>query len=240
LRSRNFWDTSLFPWVKTLEDNYAIIKKEMLENKQHFQPYRIIENNKYLKIGGVDYCDSMSKKPGWMMLYLWHNGPVTMNLQQCPKTAQLLQAIPYFRATFLCIFSALSQKTNIRKHFGPTNAVLRCHLAVYVPEPEKSTITVGGETRHWEEGKAMIFDDSYEHFVTYQSDFTRVVLSFDIWHPDWLPEEVETLNRTDTNLLVKFAPVPGSFINRMQTAFHEDKNVALDTTWFIPSTDNKI
>jgi len=231
LRSKPFWDTSEFPWAKILEDNYAVIKEEMLKNINLFQPYRIIENNKYLKVGG-GLCTSKEHKPGWMMLYLWHNGPVTCNMEKCPKTSQLLQSIHYYRQYFAC-FSALSKRTRIGKHVGPTNAVLRCHLAVHVPEPDKLSITVGGETRHWDEGKVLILDDSFEHFVTHESDLTRVVLFFDVWHPDWSPEEVDTITKHEDDLMKKFSTVPGSFINRMDTAFVEDKNVVKDTDWFI-------
>jgi len=36
----------------------------------------------------------------------------------------------------------------------------------------------------WEEGKALVFDDSYEHEVWNRTDEDRVVLLWDVWHPD--------------------------------------------------------
>ena len=42
---------------------------------------------------------------------------------------------------------------------------------------------MGNETRYWEEGKCIIFDDSYEHEAWNKSDETRVVLIIDAWNP---------------------------------------------------------
>jgi len=46
---------------------------------------------------------------------------------------------------------------------------------------------VGTEWHTWEEGKAIIFDDSWEHEVIHTGTDIRVVLIMDIWHPE-LPE----------------------------------------------------
>lgn len=94
------------------------------------------------------------------------------NCSECPETAKALESIPRFRTTFAC-FSALNPGTGLGKHFGPSNGILRCHLAVHIPEPDKTTITVCDETRHWEEGKVMIFDDSFEHQVSHKGSKTR-------------------------------------------------------------------
>ncbi len=63
--------------------------------------------------------------------------------------------------------------------------VLRCHLPLIVPDSEKCAIRVGEETHHWQEGKLVIFDDSFEHEAWNKSDARRVVLMFDIPNPLW-------------------------------------------------------
>ena len=51
--------------------------------------------------------------------------------------------------------------------------------------PEESYLRVAGDPRPWEEGKMVIFDDSYEHEAANLSkDMERVILLIDIWHPD--------------------------------------------------------
>jgi ornithine lipid ester-linked acyl 2-hydroxylase len=70
--------------------------------------------------------------------------------------------------------------------------VLRHHLALIVPEPaDRAGIEVGGEVRHWEEGRSLTFDDTYVHRAWNDTDGVRVVLFCDIvrplrWPLSWL------------------------------------------------------
>ena len=61
-------------------------------------------------------------------------------------------------------FSLLRPHTRLAAHCGPTNARLRAHLGLVVPEGD-CEIVVGGEARRWAEGKVLLFDDSFEHEV---------------------------------------------------------------------------
>ena len=36
--------------------------------------------------------------------------------------------------------------------------------------------------RHWEEGRCIVFDDSYEHEVWNRTEHERVLLLVDFWH----------------------------------------------------------
>ena len=48
--------------------------------------------------------------------------------------------------------------------------------------------------KFWQEGVPIIFDDSYEHEACNLSeDKERVVLIFDIWHPDLQPNERQAI-----------------------------------------------
>lgn len=38
--------------------------------------------------------------------------------------------------------------------------------------------------RTWEEGKVLIFDDSFEHEVWQEAETYRLVLIVDFWHPE--------------------------------------------------------
>jgi aspartyl/asparaginyl beta-hydroxylase (cupin superfamily) len=49
--------------------------------------------------------------------------------------------------------------------------------------------------RHWEEGKAWVFDDSIEHEAWNRSNETRVILLFETWRPE-LSESERTLVST--------------------------------------------
>ena len=63
---------------------------------------------------------------------------------------------------------------------GPYKGVLRHHLGLIIPEPALSRgIRVANETKHWEEGKSLVFDDTYHHEAWNGTNGDRVVLFMD-------------------------------------------------------------
>jgi aspartyl/asparaginyl beta-hydroxylase (cupin superfamily) len=74
---------------------------------------------------------------------------------------------------------------------GPYKGVLRYHLGLIVPEDAESCrIRVGEDICHWEEGKSMVFDDTFNHEVWNDTDDTRVVLFVDVMRPLPFPESL--------------------------------------------------
>ena len=56
-----------------------------------------------------------------------------------------------------------------------SNAKLRVHIGLRVPQDSSggrlvSGMRVGTEMRQWEEGRAIVFDDSFEHEVWWRDD----------------------------------------------------------------------
>ena len=89
-------------------------------------------------------------------------------------------------------FSALQPGTHVIAHTGPTNKKLRCHMPVL--GVQGSRLRVGDDTREQEEGKCYVFDDSFEHEAWHSGGSTRIVLIFDVWHPDFSDEEIKFLS----------------------------------------------
>ena len=85
------------------------------------------------------------------------------------------------------LFSKLTAGARIPPHHGMLNARLICHLPLIVPPG--CGFRVGPETRQWDAGKLLIFDDTIEHEAWNGGDRDRVVLIFDVWHPDLEAEE---------------------------------------------------
>lgn len=52
---------------------------------------------------------------------------------------------------------------------------------------------VADQYREWEEGSAIILDDSYVHEVWNDADEPRVLFLCDLWHPDVRREERERI-----------------------------------------------
>jgi len=78
-------------------------------------------------------------------------------------------------------------------HSDFTNFVLTSHLAIDIPDngQNKCRLTIGDTTKEWINGDMMLFDTSIMHDAVNESDHTRYILMFRLWHPDLT--EVERL-----------------------------------------------
>ena len=78
-----------------------------------------------------------------------------------------------------CNISVVSPGTKIAPHFG-TKGYLRIHLCLV--NDQQCTITVGEETKQWEEGHILAFKDGgpYPHSVNHSGSKDRVVIIFDL------------------------------------------------------------
>jgi aspartyl/asparaginyl beta-hydroxylase (cupin superfamily) len=76
--------------------------------------------------------------------------------------------------------SILSPGTIIKPHNGYSNEYMRIHCGLVV-DPE-CKITVGTETKTWEEGKLLAFKDGgpYKHSVKHEGTRDRYIFSFDL------------------------------------------------------------
>ena len=94
--------------------------------------------------------------------------------------------------TGLIYLSRMRAGTHIAAHRGPTNLRLRCHLGIDVPRGDCG-IRVGDETRQWEAGRCLVFDDFFEHEAWNHTEHDRIVLIVDLWHPGLSATEVRLL-----------------------------------------------
>ena len=165
-----FYDTNE-EWCKNLRDNYKDIREEFItyQNKTKIPGY--IE----LSDAGIP-LDNQEEK--WRVLILDIFGNNTEICKYFPITCKLLKSVPGCRVS---LFSVLDPNKKIPPHRGPNKCVLRYHLGLIVPKDKTSCfISVNNEKRYWEEGKDMIFDDLYEHYVENNTNEQRVVLFLDI------------------------------------------------------------
>lgn len=120
----------------------------------------------------------LSSSGGWRTLILrLYGNDVAGNRQLCPKTAALIDEIPGIRTA---MFSILEPGVRLPGHGGAYKGVWRYQLALHVPPGEVAGITVGGVTRHWTQGEALTFDDTYWHTAWNDGEVDRVVLFVDI------------------------------------------------------------
>ena len=157
-----FLETSEFPFTPQLEASWQLIRKELdrvppKNFKEWFE--RDLYTNRWLVYG----LYAFGKKLG-------------VNCELCPETVKLVEQIPDLVTAG---FSKLMPGTRIKPHTGYTNAVLRCHLGLRVPEPEKCALKVAGVERTWQEGKCLVFDDTSIHEAWNEGDNPRIVLLLD-------------------------------------------------------------
>jgi aspartate beta-hydroxylase len=122
----------------------------------------------------------------WSAYHLYRNSERSAEAcEACPETARVVESLALARIPGHApevFFSVLKPGTHIPPHFGLGNYKLAMHLPLVLPGD--CSIRVGNETRSWEEGKCLIFDDSFQHEAWNRSGQPRVVLILDVWHPE--------------------------------------------------------
>ena len=189
LAQRQFFEREEFGWVAELEAATPAIREELLalvEGDVDFRPY--VENHPDRPHRDFH---GLNENRDWTALYLWRDGKlVEENARHCPKTVAALDKVPLSRIgsrTPAVLFSRLEPGAHIPPHSGMLNCRLICHLPLIVPNG--CWLRVGNETREWEEGKLLIFDDSIEHEAKNPAGELRIILLFDIWRPEIGEEE---------------------------------------------------
>uniref|UniRef100_A0A7S4ERZ1 Aspartyl/asparaginy/proline hydroxylase domain-containing protein n=1 Tax=Chrysotila carterae TaxID=13221 RepID=A0A7S4ERZ1_CHRCT len=191
LRAQPVWDSASLACLRPFEEQADAIRAELLALRSHrgFQPLKIPNWASRNKIAAPDGAGAVSHDAGdWNVFYLHlHEVQFPENCARCPITTGLLKSLP--RSYQHAFFSALTPGTHIVKHHGPTNKKLRVHLPLIGASGAK--LRVADETHELVEGKAFAFDDSFEHEAWHHGDATRIVLVFDLWHPDLSDREVQ-------------------------------------------------
>lgn len=195
LAQRPFFDRADFAWAAEVEAATGSIRAELLaltaDAADRFAPYVAASPNR------PPPNNPLLDKPDWGAAWLWKDGAIADGMEAlCPATLAALALAPQpvipGRAP-IALFSRLAPGTHIRPHHGLLNTRLICHLPLIVPDG--CGIRVGAETRGWNEGELMIFDDSFEHEAWNRGTRDRTILLFEIWRPDIDADEREQLTR---------------------------------------------
>ena len=173
------YENSTFPWSLDIEREWRTIRKELdtvMERREELPSFHEI----------MSEVKTITADDQWKTFFLAGFGLESKeNCRRCPETARILKKIPGMKTAF---FSILSPNKHIPPHRGAYNGVLRYHLGLVVPEPiEKCRIRIDKEITHWEEGKSLIFDDSFNHEVWNETAGHRAVLFVDFERPVKFP-----------------------------------------------------
>ena len=170
-----FLANNLFPQARILEDNWQAIRDDLelvLRRPEDIPAFHEMSPDQV----------RISRGDNWKTYVFYVFGQrIGENCQACPATAALLDRLPNLQNAW---FSILAPRYRIPPHRGPTKAVVRCHLGLRVPaRAQECWIRVGGERRHWQTGRCLCFDDTYEHEVGNDTDELRAVLFLDLDRP---------------------------------------------------------
>jgi hypothetical protein len=140
-----------------------------------------------------DEAENIGREGRWGVAFLLEMGRRNeKNLARCPSLRWILEHHRTLTThAGLMYFSCLDPHSSVEAHHGPTNVRLRCHLGLDVPEG--CGIRVGEVPGTWQNGRCIVFDDSFAHEVWNDSDRGGIVLVLDLWHPDLSEDEVALL-----------------------------------------------
>ncbi len=177
-----FFPLDRFPWVRQIEDSWMVIREEAERLLEH---HADLANFQEISKDQIEITDD----DRWKTFFLYGYGfEAKLGVEMCPRTAELMRQIPGMKTAMISI---LSPRKHILDHRGPYKGVLRYHLGLIVPrDAEACRIRVGEDVRHWEEGKSLLFDDTFNHEVWNDTDETRVVLFVDVMRPLPFPDSL--------------------------------------------------
>ncbi|XP_029078998.1 aspartyl/asparaginyl beta-hydroxylase isoform X1 [Monodon monoceros] len=193
LKAQPWWtpkETGYTELVKSLERNWKLIRDEGLAVMDRAQSLFLPED------------ENLREKGDWSQFTLWQQGRKNENAcKGARKTCSLLDKFPETTGcrrgqggTFSVQikYSVMHPGTHVWPHTGPTNCRLRMHLGLVIPK-EGCKIRCANETKTWEEGKVLIFDDSFEHEVWQDATSFRLIFIVDVWHPELTPHQRRSL-----------------------------------------------
>ncbi|XP_030070733.1 aspartyl/asparaginyl beta-hydroxylase isoform X2 [Microcaecilia unicolor] len=186
LKAQPWWtakETGYSDLVKSLERHWKLIRDEGLAVMDKAKGLFIPED------------ENLREKGDWSQYTLWQQGKKNENAcSAAPGTCGLLERFPESTGCRRgqIKYSVMHPGTHVWPHTGPTNCRLRMHLGLVVPK-KGCQIRCANETRSWDEGKVLIFDDSFEHEVWQDADSYRLIFIVDVWHPELTVHQRRTL-----------------------------------------------
>jgi len=175
-----------FPESKEFENAHKVIKREVAAVAEHMDNIPLAKNTfggNNVQIGRDVRKDEAGADVGWRVLLVSLGEEISEDAKKfCPELVKLIQK--HTDKIMSCAISILPPETSIPQHYGYYKGVVRYMLAVDVPKDrEKVFLCANDQKVLWEEGKSIMFDDTYPHKVYNLTKERRIVLYMDIKRP---------------------------------------------------------
>ncbi len=185
-----------FPELAALSANWQVMREEALKLQDEGYIRTALNNN---DIGFNSFF-----RRGWKRFYVkWYDKPLASAEALCPKTVELLRQIPGVRGA---MFALLDPRSHLNPHRDPFAGSIRYHLGLVTPNADTCFMCVDGERYFWKDGEAILFDETYIHYVENNTDETRIILLCDIERPltlgfmrainSWVSRKIVTASAT--------------------------------------------
>jgi len=183
MRQGPIWKNPLqdLPIAPFLEANYATIRAELdaiLADGGTFRSLDEQTRNAETQFG--------PRGDDWLTAYMFRKGEAIESVcRHAPRTCALLRTRPEVAGCRMggsgAGFLRMSPGGRLKPHFGNAPR-LSVHLGLIVPDGE-IRMNVGYETVRWEEGKVIVFDDTFIHQVVHNGVEPRFVMNVWMCHP---------------------------------------------------------
>lgn len=193
VRQRPIWPNEHIPLAGFLEANSQVFQDELAY---------ILENNLFDTLyfaGRVSMTQFSGRRESWAPLNLIHNRELAPHAcAVANRTCELLLSRPEIARCDArdvgAAFARLQPGMGIKPHFWNAPPRLGVHLGLRTPPGAE--MLVGDQVVDWQEGKAVVFDDTYVHSVRHKGSEDRYLLIAWFCHPcDDYHAEVPAENR---------------------------------------------
>lgn len=195
-RQRPVWPTAAVPIAVWLEENYEVFRQDLdlILNQSSFDTLYFM--------GHVSMTQFSGRRESWAPLNLIHNRELAPHAcEVAQRSCKLLAERPEIARCHArdvgAAFARLQPGMGIKPHLWNAPPRLAVHLGLITPPG--ATMAVGSEELRWEEGKAVVFDDTYIHSVKHEGTEDRYLLiawfchPCDTMHAEVAPEISESL-----------------------------------------------
>ena len=208
----NFWQRSS-NFIPSLRSNPIWTVKEskigyiLKDIRKHWKVIRNEAKRIYNQQLFSKHPEDLRDKGGWSVFKLFEFAKRSAsNCLLAPVTCSLMENIPHIADNVkgIVVFSMMEAGTHVHPHSGSSNCRLRVHLGLDVPKPHNaskmephsiSRLRVKDEYLYWRNGKMFVWDDSFDHEVWHFHPLnqSRLILIFDILHPDLTENQIAAL-----------------------------------------------
>lgn len=167
-----------FPGATAFTSNWETLRLEALGLIDELQ-----QVPRFHELMPEQYQLSAHGEKEWRMFILRAYGlDITENMAKCPKLTELVSANPNIKSASL---SFLAPGKQVPTHTGPFRGITRFYMGLEVPLDASGKpgviLTIDGKAYRLGNGDSLLWDDTYPHSVSNNTEQWRIALLLDVY-----------------------------------------------------------